>query len=179
MSLKNRLFTGITLAVAVGAFATFASAQEATTTQEGVTKQEKRDRKGFGKRGGGKGMRGGKHGGMMRGLRGIELSDSQKEQIRAIREANRPDETTREEMRTLAQARRAGTLTADQQERLQFLRQQGREKSQAVQQQVMAILTPEQLQQMEQKKQEMKQRWEQRRQMRQQNKTQTTEPQDN
>ena len=178
MSLKNRFFTGITLAAAVGAFATFASAQEATAPQEGVSKQERRERGDF-KGGFGKGMRGGNHGGM-RGLRGIELTDTQKEQLRAIHDANRPDDATRQEIRTLMLARREGTLTADQQERLQTLKQQGREKAEAVQQQVLAILTPEQLQQLEQKKQEMKQRREQRRQMREQNKTQSTEkPTDN
>jgi periplasmic protein CpxP/Spy len=174
MSSKNRFFTGVTLAVAVGAFATFASAQETTTTtpQEGVTKQETRER-GFGKRDG-FGRHGGKHG-MMRGLRGIELTDTQKEQIRAIREANRPDDTNKEEIRTLMEAKRAGNLTAEQQEKLRAFKQQRREKAQAVQAQVLAILTPEQLQQLEQKKQEMKQRWEQRRQMRDQNAPQTTE----
>jgi periplasmic protein CpxP/Spy len=178
MSSKNRFLSGITLAVAVGAFATFASAQETTTTtpQEGVTKQETRER-GYGKHGGfDKGMHGGKHGsGMMRGLRGIELTDAQKEQIRAIREANRPDDTNKEEIRTLMEAKRAGTLTADQQEKLRAFKQQRREKAEAVQAQVLAILTPEQLQQMEQKKQEMKQRWEQRRQMRDQTAPQTPE----
>lgn len=175
MSSKNKFFTNITLAVAVGAFATFASAQETTTatTQEGVIKQEKRER-GFGKRGGGKGMRGGKHG-AMRGLREIELTEVQKEQLRTIREANRPDDATKEEIRTLAQAKRAGTLTADQQEKFRALKQQRREKAEIVKAQVLAILTPEQLQQLEQKKLEMKQRWEQHRQMREQNKTQTTE----
>lgn len=182
MSSKNKFFTGITLAVAVGAFATFASAQETTTTpQEGVTKQEKRER-GFGKRGGfGKGMRGGKHGGgMMRGLRGIELTDAQKEQIRAIRQANRPADTNREEIRTLMEAKRAGTLTAEQQEQLRTFKQQRRAQAEVVQAQIMAILTPEQIQQIEQNKQEMKQRREQRRQMRQQNAPQSTEkPTDN
>lgn len=178
MSLKNRFFTGITLAVAVGAFATFAAAQETAAPQEGVTKQERHARGDF-KGGFGKGMRGGKNG-VMRGLRGIELTDTQKEQLRAIREANRPDETTINEMRTLMQAKREGTLTAEQQERLRTFKEQRRANAEVVRQQVLAILTPEQLQQLEQKKQEMKQRWEQRRQMREQNKTQTTEkPTDN
>lgn len=180
MSSKHKIFSGITLAVAVGAFATFASAQQnPTTPQEGVTKQEKSERGGFGRHGGNKGMRGGRHGGgMMRGLRAINLTDAQKEQLRAIYESNRPNDATREEMRTLKEAKRAGTLTAEQQERFLTLKQQRRAQAETVQAQVLAILTPEQLQQIEQKKQEMKQRWEQRRQMREQNES-TEKPTDN
>lgn len=185
MSLKNKFLSVTALTVAVGAFSVMASAQDssAAASQDNTQKVEKRER-GFGKRGGfGKGMQGGKfgkRGGMMHGLRGIELTDTQKEQFRAIREANRPDEATRTEMRSLMEAKRAGTLTAEQQERLQAFKQQNREKAQAVHQQIMAILTPEQLQQLEQKKAEMKQRWEERRQMRRQNAPQSTEkPTDN
>ncbi|HQU82314.1 MAG TPA: Spy/CpxP family protein refolding chaperone [Pyrinomonadaceae bacterium] len=183
MSLKNKFLSVTALTVAVGAFSVMASAQDnsAATTQDNTQKVEKRER-GFGKRGG-KGMHGGKfgrHGGMMRGFRDLNLTDAQKEQFRAIREANRPDEATKTEMRSLIEAKRAGTLTAEQQERFQTLKQQGREKAQAVHQQIMAILTPEQLQQLEQKKAEMKQRWEERRQMRKQNAPQSTEkPTDN
>lgn len=183
MSLKNKFLSVAALTVAVGAFSVAASAQNSSaTSQDDQQKVEKRER-GFGNRGGfGKGMHGGKHGkrGMMRGLRGIELTDTQKEQMRAIREANRPDEATRTEIRTLAEAKRNGTLSAEQQERLQFLKQQGREKAQAVHQQMLAILTPEQREQLEQKKQEMKQKREERRQLRQQNAPQSTEkPKDN
>lgn len=185
MSLKRKLVTAATSAFAVVAFSTFVSAQDssATAPQDGMQKQERPDRKGYGKRGG-KGMHGGKfgkRGGGMRELRGIELTDAQKEQIRGIREANRPDETTREEIKTLAQAKRAGTLTSDQQTRLQTLKQDARLKGEAVQQQIRAVLTPEQLQQIETKKAEMRQKWEERKQMRQQRQQTTpqTESKDN
>lgn len=178
MSLKNKFLSVAALTVAVGAFSVAASAQDSSATSQDNTQKVERREKGFGK-----GMHGGRHGkrgGMMRGLRGIELTDAQKEQMRAIREANRPDEATKIELRTLVEAKRNGTLTADQQERLQLLKQQSREKAQAIHQQMLAILTPEQLQQLEQKKQEMKQRWEERRQMRRQNAPQSTEkPTDN
>ena len=92
-------------------------------------------------------------------------------------EANRPDQLLMNEMRTLHQAKRDGTLTADQQARFQTLRQQAREKGESVHKQILAILTPEQLQQLEQKKAEMQKR---RRQMRQQNpQTPETQKKDN
>lgn len=171
MSLNSRFFRGITLAVAVGACATFAAAQESTQEspqQDGMTRQQK-DGRGFGKRGFGRGMHRGGKGFGMRGLRGIELTDVQKEQIRGIYEANRPDEATMQEMRSLGEARRSGTLTAEQLERAKFLKEQRRAKGEMIQQQIMAVLTPDQVQQIEQRKQERKQRWEQRRQMREQN----------
>jgi Spy/CpxP family protein refolding chaperone len=103
MSLKNRFFSAITLAFAAIAFTTFASAQD-TTNPDTTPKQENREwRKG--KRDGmGKGFRGGgMRGGMMRGFRDLNLTDAQKEQIKTIMEANRPDQATMEELKTLHQ----------------------------------------------------------------------------
>lgn len=182
MSLKNKFFSIITLALAVGAFSTFAAAQDTTKTDTDTTqKQEKREwRKG--KRDGmGEGFRGGgERGGMMRGFRELNLTDAQKEQIRTVMQANRPDQATMEEMKTLHQAKRDGTITAEQQEKFKTLRRQSREKGEAVHQQILAILTPEQLQQFQQKQQEMKQKREERKQMRQQNpQTPQTEKRDN
>jgi periplasmic protein CpxP/Spy len=170
MSLKNKFFSIITLAFAVGAFSTFAAAQDTTKTDtDTIQKQENRELR-KGKRDGiGEGFRGGKGGEMMRGLRELNLTDAQKTQIRTIMETNRPDQSTMEEMKTLHQAKRDGTITAEQQERFKTLKQQSREKGKAVHQQVLAILTAEQRQQLEQKQQEMKQKREERKQMRQQN----------
>lgn len=166
MSLKNKIITTAALALAVGAFSTFASAQ--TTTPQGsendVQKHEKRGR--FGK-----GMRGDKRGGgkfAMRGLRGVNLTDAQKEQVRTIMEANKAtNQAAHEEMRTLAQAKRGGTLTTEQQERFKSLRQQMKQNMDLTQAQILAILTPEQRAQIEQQKQEMQKRREERRQMKQ------------
>ncbi len=182
MSLKNKFFSVLTLAFAVFGFATFVSAQDTTKTDSDTTqKQEKREWR-RGKRDGmGEGFRGGKRGGgMMRGFRELNLTDAQKTQIKTIMDANRPDQATMEEMKTLHDAKRNGTLTADQQERFKTLRQQSREKGELVHQQILAVLTPEQLQQFQQKQQEMKQKWEERKQMRQQNpQTPETEKKDN
>ncbi len=178
MSLKNKFFSALTMAFALVAFSTFASAQETTKTDSDNT-QKREWRKG--KRDGmGKGFRrGGKGGGMMmRGFRDLNLTDAQKTQIRTIMEANRPDQTAFEEMKTLRQAKRDGSLTAEQKERLKTLRQQSREKGQAVQAQILAVLTPEQLQQLEAKKAEMKQKREERKQMRQQKRQQTPQTED-
>ncbi len=183
MSFKNKFFSVLTLAFAVFGFATFASAQDTTKTTDTDTtqKQEKREWRGRGKRDGmGEGFRGDKRGGMMRGFRDLNLTDAQKTQIKTIMDANRPDQATMEEMKTLHDAKQNGTLTADQQERFKTLRRQAREKGEAVHQQILAVLTPEQLQQFQQKQQEMKQKWEERKQMRQQNtQTQQTEKKDN
>lgn len=167
MSLKSKFFSAITLAFAFAAFASFASAQEVTPKTESSDntqiEQNREWRKGKRDGFGGKGFR---RGGMMRGFRDLNLTDAQKEQIRQIREANRPDQTTMEEIKTLRQAKRDNTLTAEQTERLKTLKQQAREKGQAVHQQILAVLTDEQRQQLEQKKAEMKQRREERKQMR-------------
>ena len=163
MSLRTKLFSAITASFAVAVFTTFASAQETPPAIEKTDAQkvEKMEQKGFGRHG--KRMRGGKHGGM-RGLMGIELTDAQKEKMKAIHEANRPDETTRQEMITFAKAKRDGTITAEQQERMKTLKSQAREKGEAVRLQVEAILTPEQRQQLETRKQEMRQKMQERRQ---------------
>jgi len=140
----------------------FAAAQDTTTApKDDAVKAEKREHRGMGKREGKMG-RHGRHG--MRGLAGIELTDAQKEQFRAIHEANKPDAAAREEMKTLATAKRSGTLTPDQTERFKQLKAQGREKAQAVKLQIDGILTPEQKAQIETKKQEMRQKMQERRQ---------------
>lgn len=166
MSLSKKLFTGFAAFIAAGTFAVAGSAQ--TTEEKSVEKTEKHERRGMRRGDGfGKGERG--HKGMrgMRGLRGIELSEGQKTAIKAIREANRPDEAIREEMKTLKLARQAGTITPEQIERAKQLRSQFREKGEAVRLQIEAVLTPEQRQQIETKKAEMKQRREQMREQRQ------------
>lgn len=174
MAIKNKVVSFITMVFAIVAFTTFVAAQD--TTKETTEQKPKREwRKGKGD-GFGKGFkRGGKRGGMMRGLRGIDLTDAQKEQIRGIREANKPSEAVREEMRTLVLAKRDGTITAEQQARLNTLKEEAKTKGRLVHEQIMAVLTVEQKQQIEQRKQEMRQRMEERRQMRQQREVKPTE----
>ncbi|MDM7921108.1 MAG: Spy/CpxP family protein refolding chaperone [Pyrinomonadaceae bacterium] len=171
MSFKSKLFSSLAMGAAVAVFAVAGSAQTPTEQKpEGGKKMEKRWGKGDGL---GKGMRGGKrgmHGGF--GLRGIELTDAQKEQIKAIREANKPSEELRaqhqEQMKAFREARKAGTLTEEQKTQMKAFRDERMAKMQAMRAQIEAILTPEQKQQLEARKAERQQRMEQRRELRQQ-----------
>ena len=185
MSLKNKLFSGFTLAAAVFAFSAIGMAQEVTTTTTTTDKTEKvkGDHRGHGKRGMGRGEFGGKfgrggHRGMMghRGMgmfRFVELTEAQKVQLKAIHEANKPSQELREEMMTLHAAKRAGTITADQQLRIDTLKTQAKERHASVKSQIEAILTPEQKAQIETKKAEMKLKMEERRKLRMERKAAT------
>jgi protein CpxP len=170
MSLKTKLFTGVTAVFAAGAFAVAGSAQTTETPKADGTKAEKLERKGYKRGGEGKGMHGGKMGRMgggMHGLRGIELTEDQKTAIKAIREANKPDPSIREEMKTIMQARRAGTITEDQKLRAQALREQMKQRAEGIQLQIQNVLTPEQRQQIETNKLEREKRMQERREQRQ------------
>lgn len=187
MSLRSKLSSVFTLAFALVAFTTFASAQEAPKTQDDSGRKAGKHERGF-RHGGERGMHGGRHGGFrgMRGLHGIELTDAQKEQIRSIHEANKPDEATMAELKAIRESRQAGTeLTDAQKERARAIREQMRAKHELVKAQVLAVLTPEQKQQLEAKKAERELRRQEKRQRRQemrQNRdagTTTDKPSDN
>ncbi|MDQ3800651.1 MAG: Spy/CpxP family protein refolding chaperone [Acidobacteriota bacterium] len=181
MSLKRKILTGITSGLAVVALGSFAMAQDnrsnTTPQQQDEQKSERKawKRGGEGKRGGG--FRRGGHGGGfgMRGLRELNLTDAQKEQIRGILESKRANreanQTQREELRQIVEAKRSGTITAEQQERLRAFREQRREAARQLHEQILAVLTPEQKAQLEQLKQERQKRREEFRQKRQQDRT--------
>lgn len=97
-------------------------------------------------------MRGDKHKGMS-GLSQLNLTDAQKEQLKNLRQSNHVDKTSRDEIRQLIRAKRNGNLTAEQETRLNTLREQGKANAEKMHQQVLAILTPEQRQQLEQMRQ--------------------------
>lgn len=181
MSLKINFLSVVGLAVAIGGFATVASAQEATTTspKDSVEKREKFERRGGRSGEGFRGKHRGGQGGMLRGLHELNLTDAQKQQIHSILDSNKPDQATQEQMRTLGEAKRNGTITAEQQEQLKALRSQGREKMESVHQQILGVLTAEQRQQLEQKKADMQKRREERRQQRQTDKPAADKPTDN
>ena len=178
MSLKHKFISVFASALVVGATAVVASAQDqAPAVKDGSPKAEKLERKGgFGRHGGfGRGMRGGDFRGA-RGLMGIQLTEAQKAQIKQIHDANRPDQATMDELKAIREARRAGTLTEDQKARAKALRDQMRTRAESVHQQVLALLTPEQLQQIETRKAEMQKRREERRQLREQRRRQAAPP---
>src|SRR6476661_7347700 len=132
MSLKSKLSSLFVMMFAFAAFSVAVSAQDATKDAD---KSDKMEHHGGGRHGGfGKGMRGGR--GMMGELRGIALTDAQKEQLRTIHEANKPDQATMEEMKSLMEARRSGTLTDAQKDRMKILHEQSRAKHEQVQSQV-------------------------------------------
>ncbi|MGB7202390.1 MAG: Spy/CpxP family protein refolding chaperone [Pyrinomonadaceae bacterium] len=172
MSLKFKFISTLTVAGLIAAFSSVSTAQDTkadapSTAPNKAEKPFKGHRGGFGKFGG-KGVGGKKHGrhGMRGFMRGIDLTDAQKEQIRGIREANKPDQAKMDEIRTLIEAKRAGTLTADQEARFKSFRDERQAKSKAVHEQMINVLTAEQKAQIEKNKQEMKQRHEQFRQKR-------------
>ena len=162
MSFRKILISTSALALALVVSAGTVSAQEVTSTDK-VEKVEKRDR-GFGRGDKGRGFgrkhgKFGRHGMGMRGMfRGIELTEAQKEQFRAIREANKPSPELREEMKAIMMAKRDGTITDAQKARMESFRADRKAKAQSIKSQIDAILTPEQKQQIETRKTEMKQR---------------------
>ena len=176
MSLKRKIISGIVSTFAVVTFTTFVSAQDADKSQQDSTqKQEKRERRGGRGNGMGKGMRGGRGGGMMRGFKQLNLSDAQKEQIRAIMEANKPDKSSFESMRPLMEAKRSGTLTDDQKQQIETFKAERKQKEENVRLQIMNVLTTEQRAQLEKSQEEWKQKREERKQMRKERKQKTTD----
>ena len=170
MSLKSKFSSVFTLAFAVAAFGVVGSAQDTTPAPKEDKKFEKRERglRHDGERGfrGDKGLRGGMRGGF--GLHAIELTDAQKEQIRQIHEASKPNEALMTELRTFREARKSGTeLTDTQKERMKAIRQEMKAKHESVRAQVLGILTAEQRQQLETRKAEMEKRREEFREKRQ------------
>lgn len=171
MSFKHKFISTVTLALAVGTFSTFVAAQNSTTNNQ--TDSTRKERK-FERRGDGEGMSGGKgrHGAghgddrmMMGALRRLNLTDAQKAQIKTIFENNKPNQTQFEEMRGLMQKKRDGSITEQEQARLQEIRTQGKANAEQIHTAVLAVLTAEQRTQLEQMKQEMRQRHEEHKEM--------------
>lgn len=166
MSLKQKFVSAITLAFAMITLTALVSAQEKTTTPstDSTQTQDKIERRGHGRKGEGRGM-GGRHHGprgperMLRGLHKLDLSDTQREQVRTIMESKRAGfETTREQLRELGRAKRDGAITAEQEAKFKELRAQMKQNAEAVHQQVLDVLTADQRTRLEQMKQEMQQR---------------------
>lgn len=164
MSLKQKFVSALTLAFAVLGLSIFASAQDKPADTGDQARPAARERRGgFGHKGEGRGMHKGMRGGpgahMLRGLHGLDLTDAQKEQVRGIMESNRANfEQTREQLRPLHEARRNGTITAEQQTQLDNIRTQMRQNGEAMHQQILGILTPEQRAKLEARKAEMEKR---------------------
>lgn len=177
MAIKTRIIPIFTTIFAVAAFAAGALAQDTPVNPptdgppkaDRMQRRQGREHRKFGRpeMGPGRGMH---------GLRGIELTDAQKQQLKAIYEANKPSQQDMELMRSLAEARRNGTLTEDQKAQLRQLRDARRQTSEAIRTQIQGILTDEQKAQLEAKRTEMKQRMEQWKQQRRERRADRPDP---
>lgn len=173
MSLKQKLISTVTLAFAIAAFTTFAAAQDTTTqTSDSANPPQKSERgrlsrhdgeQKFGKEG--HGDRGGDRM-MMREFSRLNLTDAQKSQIKSLMESSRAaNQGTFQEMRGLMMKKRDGSITADEQARLETLKSQSKASAEQTQNSVLALLTAEQRTQLEQFKAERKQKMQERRQI--------------
>ena len=179
---SKRFLSILTLAIAALAFTTVSFAQETKTetTTDKAVKTERGDRR-FGDRKFGRGKMGdrafGRHGKMRgEGLRGINLTDAQKEQFRAFREANRPSPALRDELKAIHDAKKAGTITEAQKARVKTVRDEMQAKRKAAHDQIQNILTAEQKAEIQKRRTEMKTRREEFRKNRGTKPAETTKP---
>lgn len=78
-------------------------------------------------------------------LRELNLTDDQKQQVRAIMQQSfAGSKATREELRQLGEKRRQGTLTTDEEARARTLHEQMRASMKETETKIASILTPEQ-----------------------------------
>ncbi|HEY3027210.1 MAG TPA: Spy/CpxP family protein refolding chaperone [Pyrinomonadaceae bacterium] len=104
-------------------------------------------------------MRGRERHGMRGALRELNLTDAQKEQVRAAVQRNMEGtKAQREELRQLAEKRRQGTLTPEEQARTRSLHEEISNSMKNSHSDLFAILTPEQKTRLEEIKKERKTR---------------------
>ncbi len=167
MQSMKKYFSIATVITAVFVFSTMTFAQDPKKDAPKAEKAEKVEKRaGMGRFGKGKFGRMGRMG-MRRGMmahrggafRGLNLTDAQKEQIKAIRQANRPDKALLDEIKSIHQSRKAGTdLTPDQKARINTIRDQMRTKAQNAHDQIQNVLTAEQKAEITKRRTEMKSR---------------------
>lgn len=174
MTIKHKIFSTITLVFAFITMTVFVSAQDTTKNDDSANAPTKREHK-MGKRSGeGREGRRGRHhgGGMMRGLQNLNLTDDQKTQIQGIMQSSKTaNEPLHQELRALKEKKRNGeNLTDTDQNRMREIKTRMKQSMEQTHNTIMAILTPEQRQQVEQQKLEREKRREERRQNRQERK---------
>lgn len=155
MSLRKKL-TGASLTL--GLIFTFSAASFAQQPVPQDNGQQQRE----GRRAGrpeGPGKRG--HGGVLRLMSQLNLTDAQQQQLRAIQERFEANtRTQREELRKLHDSNQDSTPSADTQARLQALRAEINQAMKTTRAEMLAILTPDQRTQFEQLVKERKARHE-------------------
>jgi|GEM_PF-1889204 len=121
--------------------------QQPSTTAPGIEQRNRGDR--MGRRNKRRHMRRGEKG----ALRGLDLTDQQKEQAKAIMRANFDgNKAQREELRQLLGKRREGSVSEADQTRAKELRRQLHESRKNARTQVAGLLTPEQKMKIEERK---------------------------
>lgn len=174
MTFKHKIFSTITLVFAFITMTVFVSAQN-TKNDNTVNTPTTRERKM--KRQRGEGRRGGHHGDkMMRGFKNLDLTDAQKTHIKSLMESNKiANEPLRQEMLTFKEKKRNGENLSDaDQNRIRDIKTQMKQSMEQTHNTILAILTPEQRQQVEQNKLERKERREEMKQRRQERKANQT-----
>ncbi len=168
--MKSRLVkAGLTLGF-VAAFALPSFAQQTSQQNSNATTQSQQEEN-FGRRGR-RHQRHGDDGGrmMMGAMHKLNLTDAQRAQMRAIAErSSGSTKALREELRNLRVQSKQGTLTSEQQARLETLRAELRNTKKSSHAEMLNVLTPEQRTQLEALKAEAKARREASRQQRQGN----------
>lgn len=142
MFLRTKLTLGLVLALLTACGAAAQAQQPQSPTQNPTLGTETQRRFGRGEE-----RRGRRRFGRapLAGLRELNLSDEQKQQVRAIMERNlNSTKALREELRTLGQKRFEGTLTPEEQTRAKELHQQMAQSMQSAMTEVQGILTAEQ-----------------------------------
>lgn len=170
MSLRKNLLgiSGIILTLGMVAFAQ--QSQTPPTAQDGTLQRERLERReklrgrleGMRRHGGreGLGLRGP---GVGKGMRGIDLTDAQREQIRSITQRRlESTKVQREELFKLREKRIAGTFSADDESRAKALHQEIRTAMDGVRAETAGVLTSEQKSRIEELQKERKARHEQR-----------------
>ncbi len=175
MSFGQKIASAFISALAIITLTTFVAAQDNGSTDKQTDKAQKERKFGRGGERGGRGMRGGdKRGGNgMHGLKNLDLTDAQKEQVKTIMESSKTtNEPLRQEMRSLMEKRRGGgELTETDRTRLGELKSRMKQSGEQNQNAILSILTAEQRQKFEQMKQENQKRREDFRERRQNRQT--------
>jgi Spy/CpxP family protein refolding chaperone len=162
--MKSRLLkAGLTLGFAAAFTVPMFAQQTSSSAQDGNAALQTQGQERFKGKGRRHHRRGNRHM-MMGAMQKLNLSDAQRTQMRAIAERNAGStKALREELRNLrVQSKQGGTLTSEQQARLETLRTELRSAKKSSHAEMVNVLTPEQRTQLEALKAEAKARRQQR-----------------
>jgi Spy/CpxP family protein refolding chaperone len=178
MRTKMKFKTIILSTAALFTLSSFAHSQTTPTESTDSVKQERSAGESGVKDGGRKNKRSRHRGGeiAMKSFRDLNLSDSQKTEMKTLRETYKAKfQPQREEMKGLAGKRRDGIITAEEEARFKSLRKEMNANGKSSHEAMMNILTTEQKSQLEQNRTEMREKMKQRRGSRKEKKPVTQE----